>query len=144
MVISSRTPEGESGNCPTCHAEIIIEPSSTLGDATCPSCGQLIWFIRMADGIRTFNSVDDRVNLRLADYLARHGFRMTNQRQLLARLVTAIGSPFSADDLIAFVRDVPEEQRVSSPTVYRTLGEFVDARILSCQRGSGHPMYSLC
>ena len=73
MVISSRTPEGESDNCPTCHAEIIIEPSSTLGDATCPGCGQLIWFIRLANEIRTFNSVDDRINLRLAGYLAKRG-----------------------------------------------------------------------
>ena len=98
----------------------------------------------MGDEIRTFNSVDDRVNLRLVDYLAKRGFHMTNQRRLLALLVTAIASPFSADDLIAFSRDMPEDQRVTRATIYRTLGEFADARILSCLRDLGDPLYSLC
>ena len=103
MVVSSRTPEGDSGNCPICDAEIVIEPSSTLGDATCPNCGQLIWFIRIDDAIRTFNNIDDRVALRLDGYLARRGLRTTNQRRLIALLVTAIDSPFSADELLSLI-----------------------------------------
>ena len=144
MAVSSRTPEGDSGNCPICDAEFVIEPSSTLGDATCPNCGRLIWFIRMDDAVHTFNNIEDRVALRLDDYLVRRGLRLTNQRRLLAILVTAIDSPFSADDLIAATRDLPAERRVSVATVYRTLGEFVDARILGYTRDAGDGQYSLC
>ena len=43
MVVSSRTPEGEPGRCPLCGAAFRIEPSDPLGDAPCPSCGQLAW-----------------------------------------------------------------------------------------------------
>jgi Fe2+ or Zn2+ uptake regulation protein len=97
----------------------------------------------MGDDIRTFNSIDDRVMIRLTEFLAERGFRMTSQRQLLARMVTTIGSPFSADDLLAFTRNIPEAQRISRPTAYRTLGELVDARILSYQQDSGDSLYSL-
>lgn len=144
MVVFSRNPEGESGNCPTCHAEIVIERSSTVGDATCPNCGRLIWFIQLGDAVHTFNSVDDRVSLRLADYLARRGFRMTNQRRLIARLVTIVESPFSADDLLKLAQYIPNDQRITTPTVYRTLGEFVDAQILAYAPDADDTLYLLC
>lgn len=44
-VISSRTPEGSPNRCPVCGAEVRIEPSRPSGDAPCPSCGHLLWFI---------------------------------------------------------------------------------------------------
>jgi hypothetical protein len=44
MIISSRTPEGESNSCPICNAHFFIEPSSPPGDAPCPQCGHLVWF----------------------------------------------------------------------------------------------------
>lgn len=110
----------------------------------CPNCGRFIWFIQLGDAIHTFNNVDDRVSLRLADYLAKRGFRMTNQRHTIARLVTFIDSPFSADDLLALARDLPDDQKIMKPTVYRTLGEFVDAQILACSRNADDRLYSLC
>lgn len=51
MVISSRTPEGQPNHCPICGSEVCIEPSLPLadgracGDAPCPSCGCLLWFV---------------------------------------------------------------------------------------------------
>jgi anti-anti-sigma factor len=44
MVISSRTPEGQSNHCPVCGSHIKIEPSDPPGDAPCPRCGHLLWF----------------------------------------------------------------------------------------------------
>jgi acyl carrier protein len=43
--ISSRTPEGWPNQCPVCSKSLTIEPSTPFGDATCPHCGSLLWFV---------------------------------------------------------------------------------------------------
>lgn len=43
MGIPTRTPEGLPNRCPTCGAEVRVEPSAG-GDAPCPHCGALLWF----------------------------------------------------------------------------------------------------
>ena len=45
MVVSSRTPEGWSNECPICGRSIRISPSEQSLDAPCPNCGSLIWFV---------------------------------------------------------------------------------------------------
>jgi acyl carrier protein len=45
MSISSRTPEGFPNRCPICGAEFVLEPSQPTGDAPCPQCGQLLWWV---------------------------------------------------------------------------------------------------
>ena len=45
MTISSRTPEGTPNQCPACGDKVKIVPSTPTGDAPCPSCGSLLWFI---------------------------------------------------------------------------------------------------
>src|SRR4051812_2525167 len=47
MTISSRTPEGDPGHCPVCRNHVTVEPSITFGDAPCPRCGQLLWFLHV-------------------------------------------------------------------------------------------------
>jgi mannitol/fructose-specific phosphotransferase system IIA component (Ntr-type) len=44
MPPSSRTPDGEPNRCPVCSHDVVLEPSRPSGDATCPYCGQLLWF----------------------------------------------------------------------------------------------------
>src|SRR5262245_3516411 len=44
MPPSDRTPEGEPNRCPVCGHAVLLEPSLTSGDATCPNCGLLLWF----------------------------------------------------------------------------------------------------
>ena len=44
-MISSRTPEGEPNRCPVCGKRVAIEPSRQPGDAPCPHCGHLLWFV---------------------------------------------------------------------------------------------------
>lgn len=55
-VISSRTPEGEPNICPICEAVVTIEPSTTFGDAPCPGCGTLLWFVNTEHGLRLFDA----------------------------------------------------------------------------------------
>lgn len=44
-MISSRTPEGSPNRCPVCGADARVEPSDPVGDAPCPQCGHLLWFL---------------------------------------------------------------------------------------------------
>lgn len=46
MVISSRTPEGSPNRCPVCNNAVYIESSKPFGDAPCPNCGTLLWFLQ--------------------------------------------------------------------------------------------------
>jgi acyl carrier protein len=45
MRISSRTPEGTPNRCPVCGSDVRIDPSLPFGDAPCPKCGCLLWFV---------------------------------------------------------------------------------------------------
>ncbi len=56
MSTSSRTPEGTPNHCPVCNSDIRIEPSVPSGDAPCPNCGTLLWFIQVPSGIRYYKS----------------------------------------------------------------------------------------
>lgn len=55
MTISSRTPEGTPNHCPVCNSTFRIEPSQPFGDAPCPACGTLLWFIAGGEGPRFFD-----------------------------------------------------------------------------------------
>jgi acyl carrier protein len=56
MNISSRTPEGEPNCCPVCGKTTLIEPSSPVLDAPCPSCGTLLWFVKSGNGPRIYSN----------------------------------------------------------------------------------------
>lgn len=129
MTNSSRTPEGDDAYCPICDTNFVLEPSLFFGDAPCPNCGQLAWFIRLGDRVHT--ETCGTYTERLADYLDRRGLRVTRQRQTLARLVMLIPSPFIPEQLAEIARQLPDDNRISTTTVYRTLGEFVDAGMVT-------------
>jgi hypothetical protein len=131
MTVSSRTPEGDFARCPTCLADFVIEPSLFFGDAPCPNCGQLVGFIRLSDRIHVQVSDADTYANRLVDYLQRRGLRITLQRHTVARLIQFLGSPFTADQLIDLTRHLPRDRWISPATVYRTLGELVNAKMLA-------------
>jgi len=42
---ATSTPEGGPNKCPVCGKRVYIEPSSPIGDAPCPFCGCLLWFL---------------------------------------------------------------------------------------------------
>lgn len=58
MNISSRTPDGQFNHCPVCRQEICITPSEPTGDAPCPHCGVLLWFLDTVHGIAFFQQAD--------------------------------------------------------------------------------------
>lgn len=37
-------------------ASVVIEPSVFIGDANCPHCGQLLWFIQTANTAQIFDA----------------------------------------------------------------------------------------
>lgn len=44
MNVSSNTTEGLPSECPVCGKKVWTTPSQGTGDATCPHCGNLLWF----------------------------------------------------------------------------------------------------
>jgi acyl carrier protein len=49
MITPTRTPEGFPNRCPVCEHDVVIEPTYLFGDATCPRCGSLLWFIQFGE-----------------------------------------------------------------------------------------------
>lgn len=69
MTISSRTPEGTPNRCPLCGQAVCIEPSQPFGDAPCPACGSLLWFVTTDAGQRFFDPEAGDLLERLAERL---------------------------------------------------------------------------
>ncbi|MCU0880954.1 MAG: transcriptional repressor [Pirellulaceae bacterium] len=67
---------------------------------------------------------------RFVEYLQSKGMRVTQQRLALVDHVFSRHEHFDADQLIEQLPSSGAEGHVSRPTVYRTLGEFVDAGLL--------------
>ena len=71
MRISSRTPEGQPNGCPVCGARVCVEPSRIFGDATCPKCGSLLWFLSLERQTLVFErSRSSRERQRVIDIIA--------------------------------------------------------------------------
>jgi acyl carrier protein len=108
MTISSRTPEGEPTSCPLCLANVIVEPSVFIGDATCPQCGQLLWFIQTTDATRLFDAQEspdtkDRIVEIIANQLGVDRANIANNSVLLSHLAA------DSLDVVEFVMELEEE-----------------------------------
>jgi len=71
ITISSRTPEGLPNHCPVCREEVRIEPSQLFGDAPCPNCGCLLFFVSLSSKDRMFFEYEaaDLIRERIVDLL---------------------------------------------------------------------------
>ena len=110
MRISSRNPEGEPNQCPICDSKIFIEPYQPFGDAPCPACGQLLWFVRRHNDLIFYDSIAAEL-------------RMTRMREIIAQqlgialdkipedLNEFIAADLEADslDLVELVMELEEE-----------------------------------
>ena len=67
---------------------------------------------------------------RFVEFLQSRGMRVTQQRLALVDHVFSRHEHFDADQLMEQLPSSGQEGHVSRPTVYRTLGEFVDAGLL--------------
>lgn len=61
MEVSSRTPEGFPNSCPVCKKSIQIDPSIPFGDAPCPNCGCLLWFVAIGGSQQFFEFKNARL-----------------------------------------------------------------------------------
>jgi Fur family ferric uptake transcriptional regulator len=67
---------------------------------------------------------------RFEEYLQSRGKRLTEQRRILIDFIFKRHEHFDADELISSLAQDSQQRRVSRPTVYRTLGELVEAGML--------------
>ncbi len=78
---------------------------------------------------------------RFAQFLQGRGKRLTRQRQLIIEMVFSHHDHFDAEELIDHLRSLIAARRVSRPTVYRTLAELVEARMLRSMTLGGRSVY---
>jgi Fur family ferric uptake transcriptional regulator len=78
---------------------------------------------------------------RLEEYLQSRGKRMTQQRRQIVESVFSHHEHFDADALLEHLHSKLGQGRVSRPTVYRTLGELVEAGLLVKMDLGGRAVY---
>lgn len=76
-----------------------------------------------------------------SQFLQRRGKRITQQRLLIVEQVFSHHDHFDADELMGHLQQLIQERRVSRPTVYRTLGELVEAGMLRTMTLDGRSVY---
>jgi hypothetical protein len=69
-------------------ANVYVEPSVLIGDATCPRCGNLLWFIQTEDttcffDAQRFNASRDRVINFVANHLGVDRDKVANNPTLM-------------------------------------------------------------
>lgn len=113
MNIASRTPEGQPNNCPVCGAHVCIEPSPALneghyGDAPCPNCGTLLWFIREEGESRIYSetamqSLASRVMAALGKLVGARAEEVASETSFLEDLGT------DSMDTVELIMELQEE-----------------------------------
>ena len=108
LTISSRTPEGQPNHCPVCDADVCVDPSPLFGDATCPKCGSLLWFLNVQPHSHVFErsrsrSIRDRVMAMVAEQLGLDPTKITEN--------TSFVNDLGVDslDMVELVMDLEEE-----------------------------------
>jgi hypothetical protein len=109
MVTSTRTPEGTPNHCPVCQNSIRVEPSILFGDAPCPVCGCLLWFVVLGGNVRYFRATGEfACREKVIEFMAR-------QLGVDEAVVRADSSKFIEDlspdslDLVELVMELEEE-----------------------------------
>jgi len=78
---------------------------------------------------------------RFEEFLQARGKRITRQRQAIVEHVSSRHEHFDAEQLLADLRTTAAMPRASRPTVYRTLGELVEAGLLRKMVLDGRAVY---
>ena len=82
MRVSSRTPEGSFGRCPTCGTEFRLDPTDPLQDVLCPRCNSLVVIPPFGE-LPEFDPVDDRLLQLILSRLQLTGKELARTRQRL-------------------------------------------------------------
>jgi Fur family ferric uptake transcriptional regulator len=92
-----------------------------------------------------FSLADVQVSLspqeRFEEYLQSRGKRITQQRRSLVEYIFERHDHFDADELIESLGRRPDGDKISRPTVYRTLNELVEAGLLRKMTLGGRAIY---
>jgi len=78
---------------------------------------------------------------RFSQFLQSQGKRVTRQRQLIVEQVFSHHDHFDADELMTHLQELIARRQLSRPTVYRTLGELVEAGLLRKMVLGGRSVY---
>ena len=78
---------------------------------------------------------------RFEEYLRTKGKRNTQPRRVIVEQIFSHHDHFDADELLATLSEQSGGRKVSRPTVYRTLGELVEAGLLRKMDLSGRAVY---
>jgi Fur family ferric uptake transcriptional regulator len=78
---------------------------------------------------------------RFEEFLQSRGKRITQQRRFIVDQVFSHHEHFDAEALIADISKSASGQKVSRPTVYRTLAELVEAGLLRAMNLAGRSVY---
>jgi acyl carrier protein len=54
MSVTTGTPDGLPYRCPLCGSTAFLSPFDIFGDAQCPNCGTLLFFVNMQESVRVF------------------------------------------------------------------------------------------
>ena len=76
-----------------------------------------------------------------SQFLAGRGKRLTRQRRLIVEQVFSHHDHFDADELMEHLQADIAQRQLSRPTVYRTLGELVEAGMLRAMALGGRNVY---
>jgi len=127
--ISSRTPEGVPNHCPICHTQIVIEPSQPPGDAPCPKCGTLLWFIRTSECVRVYETeAVAPLRDKIIDVICENLGLSKDQVLRSPSFIADVGA--DSLDIVDLVMELEEEFEVSIPDNeaerIRTIWDAVD------------------
>ncbi len=79
---------------------------------------------------------------RFGQFLQSRGKRLTAQRRLIVEQVFSHHDHFDADELMEHLQGFVARRQLSRPTIYRTLGELVEAGMLhKMSLGGGRAIY---
>ena len=78
---------------------------------------------------------------RFGEFLLGRGKRLTAQRRLIVQQVFSHHDHFDADELIDHLQSLVAQRKLSRPTIYRTLGELVEAGMLHKMSLGGRGIY---
>ena len=105
-----------------------IDPSGPSGDAPCPCCGVLLWFLRTSTGVRLYevNRIAP-IRERVENVLARL-FRTSKEELARSSSIEDFG-PDSLD-MVELVMELEEEFEFTIPDAeaqkIRTMGDLID------------------
>jgi acyl carrier protein len=128
MTIASRTPEGEPNRCPVCQALVCIEPSHPAGDAPCPHCGVLLWFLPTSAGVSLYETQSiAALRQRIAERLAAN-LGISPQAAAQPSFFADIGQ--DSLDVAELMMELEEEFGLTIPDAdaekIRTVGDAID------------------